>query len=94
MNAVFPAVDRVRRSASEEHRTYIDSIVLGMGAVMGKQNVRGNDEAKLKRKEKRLSSRFQCRQRVTCSAGKSLRYHMPGAQVAVMLMENMVPDYW
>ena len=39
MNAFFPAMTRVRRSASAEERGYLDSVVLGMGAFMDRQDV-------------------------------------------------------
>ena len=38
--------------------------------------------------------RQHCRDRVTCSAGKSLQHNVPGAQVAIMLMEAIVPKAW
>lgn len=35
-----------------------------------------------------------CRSRVTCNAGKVIRSNMPGAQVAVLLVESVMPTKW
>ena len=35
-----------------------------------------------------------CRSRVTCNAGKVIRTNMPGAQVAVLLVESVMPATW
>ena len=36
----------------------------------------------------------ECRTRVTCNAGKIIRSNMPGAQVAVLLVESIMPAKW
>jgi hypothetical protein len=41
-----------------------------------------------------LMDRQNCRLRVTCNAGKVIQSNVPGAQVAVMLLESLVPSEW
>ena len=41
-----------------------------------------------------LMDRQSCRLRVTCNAGKVIQNNIPGAQVAVMLLESLVPQEW
>jgi len=41
-----------------------------------------------------LMDRQSCRLRVTCNAGKVIQNNVPGAQVAVMLLESLMPHEW
>jgi hypothetical protein len=35
-----------------------------------------------------------CRQRVTCNAGKLIQSRVPGAQLAVIMAESFIPPDW
>jgi len=71
INGFLPTVERVRRDAGEEERTYLDGAVYLAGALLGKH---------------------RCSQMIACRAGKFVQNRMPGAQLAVMMAESMVPN--
>ena len=76
----LPALSRVRREAREEGRGggYQDADYLDT-IVTGMGA---------------LMDRQSCRLRVTCNAGKVIQNNVPGAQVAVMLLESLMPTEW
>ena len=41
-----------------------------------------------------VMDRQNCRQRVTCNAGKVIQETIPGSQIAVMMLETFVPKNW
>eukprot|EP00088_Acartia_fossae_P002780 TRINITY_DN1114_c0_g1_i3.p1 TRINITY_DN1114_c0_g1~~TRINITY_DN1114_c0_g1_i3.p1 ORF type:complete len:204 (+),score=52.28 TRINITY_DN1114_c0_g1_i3:70-681(+) len=71
INGFLPTVERVRREAEEEERSYLDGAVYLAGALLGKQ---------------------RCSQMIACRTGKFFQNKMPGAQLAVMMAESMVPS--
>jgi len=71
INGFLPTVERVRRDAPEEDRSYLDGAVYLAGALLGKQ---------------------ECSQIIACRTGKFVKDKMPGAQLAVMMAESMLPD--
>jgi len=76
----LPALSRVRREAREEGRGggYQDADYLDT-IVTGMGAI---------------MDRQSCRLRVTCNAGKVIQNNVPGAQVAVMLLESLMPTEW
>ena len=76
----LPALSRVRREAREEGKGggYQDADYLDT-IVTGMGA---------------LMDRQSCRLRVTCNAGKVIQNNVPGAQVAVMLLESLMPTEW
>lgn len=71
INGFLPTVERVRRDAPEEERSYLDGAVYLAGALLGKQ---------------------ECSQIIACRTGKFVKDKMPGAQLAVMMAESMLPE--
>ncbi|XP_023337969.1 uncharacterized protein LOC111708740 [Eurytemora carolleeae] len=71
LNGFLPAMDRVRRSADDEKRSYLDGVVYMIGALLGKQ---------------------KCSHMIACRTGKMVQTKMPGAQLAVMMAEPMIPN--
>ena len=77
----LPALSRVRREAREEGKSgggYQEADYLDT-IVTGMGA---------------LMDRQSCRLRVTCNAGKVIQNNIPGAQVAVMLLESLMPQEW
>lgn len=76
----LPALSRVRREARDEGKSggYQDADYLDT-IVTGMGA---------------LMDRQSCRLRVTCNAGKVIQNNIPGAQVAVMLLESLMPQEW
>jgi hypothetical protein len=70
LNGFLPTMDRVRRDAENERRSYLDGVVYMIGALLGKQ---------------------KCSHMIACRTGKMVQTKMPGAQLAVMMAEPMVP---
>jgi len=70
INGFLPTVERVRRDAPDDERSYLDGAVYLAGALLGKQ---------------------RCSQMIACRTGKFVQNKMPGAQLAVMMAESMVP---
>jgi len=70
INGFLPTVERVRREAEEERKTYLDGAVYLVGALMGKK---------------------KCSNMIACKCGKFVQARLPGAQLAVMMAESMVP---
>ena len=75
----LPALSRVRREAANEEKGH------QQGGFYLDSIVTGMGA---------LMDRQKCRLRITCNAGKSIRNMVPGAQVAVMLLESLVPTEW
>jgi len=70
INGFLPHVDRMRREAGEDKRSYLDGVVYVAGALVGKT---------------------KCSSMIACRAGKFIQDQIPGAQLAVMMAESMVP---
>jgi hypothetical protein len=71
INGFLPTVERVRRDAPTEERSYLDGAVYLAGAFLGRQ---------------------RCSQMIACRTGKFVQDKMPGAQLAVMMAESMIPS--
>jgi len=76
----LPALSRVRREARND------------GGASGNQEADYLDH--IVTGMGALMDRQSCRLRVTCNAGKVIQNNIPGAQVAVMLLESLVPQEW
>jgi len=70
INGFLPHVDRMRREAGEDKRSYLDGVVYVAGALVGQT---------------------KCSSMIACRAGKFIQDQIPGAQLAVMMAESMVP---
>jgi len=70
INGFLPHVDRMRREADENKRSYLDGVVYVAGALVGKT---------------------KCSKMIACRTGKFIQNQIPGAQLAVMMAESMVP---
>merc|ERR1712212_577656 len=70
INGFLPSVERVRREAPTEKRSYLDGVVYVAGALLGKT---------------------ECSNMIACATGRFVQERMPGAQLAVMMAESVVP---
>lgn len=70
MDGFLPTVERVRREADGDKRTYLDMISSVGGALMGRQ---------------------KCSEILACRTGKWFQGRLPAAQLAVMMVESVVP---
>jgi len=67
----LPHVERQRREAIEEEKTYLDIAVNTIGALLGRQ---------------------ECSEIIACRTGKFVGHKVPGASLAVMMLEGIVPS--
>merc|ERR1719319_780183 len=67
MEGFLPSVERVRRDADGEKRTYMDTFVSLMG-------------------------RLRCSHFVACRMGKWFQGRLPSAELAVMMVESLIPE--
>merc|ERR1712059_20363 len=75
-NGFLPAVERRRRREVEgtESRSYMDMLVQGMGAFLGRQD---------------------CTEVIACRTGKFVQNTLPGAELAVMMVDSLdTPDWF
>jgi len=70
MDGFLPTVERVRREADGDKRTYLDMVSSVGGALMGRQ---------------------KCSEVLACRTGKWFQGRLPAAQLAVMMVESVVP---
>eukprot|EP00092_Neocalanus_flemingeri_P019603 GFUD01021235.1.p1 GENE.GFUD01021235.1~~GFUD01021235.1.p1 ORF type:complete len:224 (-),score=52.72 GFUD01021235.1:276-890(-) len=70
LKGFLPHVERQRREATEEKRTYLDIAINTVGALLGRQ---------------------QCSEIIACRTGKYVGHKVPGASMAVLMLEGIVP---
>jgi len=66
----LPHVERQRREASGEERSYLNIAVHTIGALLGRQ---------------------ECSEIIACRTGKFVGHKVPGASLAVMMIDGIVP---
>lgn len=75
----------------------VDEILPALSAVSRRKRESGEDDSyvdSIATGVGALMDRQSCRDRITCRTGKIIQRNIPGAQVMVMLMENLIPDPW
>eukprot|EP00092_Neocalanus_flemingeri_P023026 GFUD01024960.1.p1 GENE.GFUD01024960.1~~GFUD01024960.1.p1 ORF type:complete len:210 (+),score=52.06 GFUD01024960.1:45-674(+) len=66
----LPHVERQRREATDDTRTYLDIVMNTIGALLGRQ---------------------ECSEIIACRTGKYVGQKVPGASMAVLMLEGIVP---
>merc|ERR1719205_164376 len=70
VDGFLPHVDRQRREATDDRKSYLDIAIGAIGALMGRQ---------------------ECSEIIACRTGKFVGQKVPGASLAVMMIEGIVP---